>query len=98
MRLLQQQLGIPESNYLNPGLFADMSIPMGDQFLFRSGARVDYVRTSTGDRIITGNIDLFGGAQAPGINFNRATVNPVIFSQALSFLPRRSCFQMEFFT
>ncbi|MBX7104289.1 MAG: TonB-dependent receptor [Gemmataceae bacterium] len=80
--LLQQQLGIPESNYLNPGIFADMSIPVGDQFLFRAGGRVDYVRTSTGNRIITGNIDLFGGAQAPGVIVDRATVNPVIFSQA----------------
>lgn len=80
--LLTQQLGLPESNSYNPGVFADMNMPIGEQFLFRTGARVDYVRTTTGNRLITGNIDIFGGSQIPGNNIDRSTVNPQVFSVA----------------
>lgn len=60
-----QNLGLPNSQLINPGLFFDTNLPMGDRTLFHAGARVDYVHTQATTRSITGNIFLFGDAQVP---------------------------------
>ena len=73
-----QNQSIPDSNAVNPGLFAQFELPMTNRFTFRSGGRMDWVRTSTHDRTITGNIDLFG---SPGqTNPGRFAVDPIIYS------------------
>src|SRR5262249_29262822 len=79
---LNQNLGIPDSTAVNPGLFLEANIPVGDRLSFHSGARVDYMHTSSHNRLISGNIDIFGGAQAPGIVVDRSNVNPQVFSVA----------------
>ena len=78
--LATQNLGLPESNLYNPGLFLESSIPINERLSARAGARVDYERTTTGNRLITGNIDIFGGTQFPGPPINRTTVDPRVFS------------------
>jgi outer membrane receptor protein involved in Fe transport len=79
---LNQNLGIPTSNSYDTGLFIEANAPVSDQLSFHTGARMDYVHTSTHQRLITGNVDLFGGAPAPGQVIDRANVDPVIFSVA----------------
>jgi outer membrane receptor protein involved in Fe transport len=58
-----QNLGLPNSQLINPGLFLDGDLPFSDRLTFHGGARVDYVRTQAGTRSITGNIFLFGAPQ-----------------------------------
>jgi len=73
-----QNQSIPNSNMVNPGLFAQFERPATDRLTFRGGGRMDWVRTSSNDRTITGNIDLFG---APGPkNPGRFAVDPIIYS------------------
>ncbi len=79
---LTQTLGLPTSNSYNPGIFFEANVPMGDQLSFHTGARLDYVHTSTHERLITGNIDLFGGNAAPGQIVDRSNVDPQVFSVA----------------
>lgn len=80
--LLQQNLGIPNSTSVNPGVFAEFNVPVNDRTTLRAGARTDYVNTTSDPRLITGNIDIFGGPQVPGNGVDRTTVDPVIFSVA----------------
>jgi len=76
--LFTQNQGIPNSNSVNPGLFMNGDLPVTDRLTFRSGGRMDWVRTSTHNRTITGNIDLFGSPGPP--NPNRFQVNPLDYS------------------
>jgi outer membrane receptor protein involved in Fe transport len=73
-----QTQGIPNSNSVNPGLFLNGEVPVTDRLTFRSGGRMDWVRTSTHNRLITGNIDLFGppGSTSAG----RFQVDPLVYS------------------
>jgi iron complex outermembrane recepter protein len=73
---------VPTSNSYDTGLFVDGNLPVGDRLSFHSGARIDYLHTSTHERLITGNVDLFGSASAPGQIVDRSNVDPVIFSVA----------------
>lgn len=76
-----QNLGVPTSNFYDTGLFVEANAPMNDRLSFRSGARLDYIHTSTHERNISGNIDIFGGiAGPPGLD--RSNVNPQVFSVA----------------
>lgn len=74
-----QNQSIPDSNWVNPGLFAELELPMTDRLRLRSGGRMDWVRASTNQRLISGNIDLFG---PPGPQFqqSRFEVDPTIYS------------------
>lgn len=56
--LLQQTQTIPNSNSVNPGLFLESLMPVGDAIKFKTGTRMDYVRASSGPRIIQGNVNL----------------------------------------
>jgi hypothetical protein len=73
-----QQQSIPNSNMVNPGLFAQYELPMNNRLMVRGGGRVDWTRTSSNDRQITGNIDLFGnpGSGSP----NGFRLDPIIYS------------------
>ncbi len=79
--ILQQTQGIPNSNSFNPGLFLEAMLPVGETLKFKSGGRIDYVRTSSNPRLITGNVDLFGNPQNP-LPFGqpRFTLDPSIYS------------------
>ncbi|QEL20042.1 TonB-dependent receptor [Limnoglobus roseus] len=78
-RTLVQTQSIPNSESVNPGLFLESFLPIGESIKLKSGARIDGVRTTSDPRLITGNIDLFGQAQGvPGSN--RLTVDPSIYS------------------
>jgi outer membrane receptor protein involved in Fe transport len=77
---IQQFLSLPNGRSYNPGLFLESNLPVGDRLSFRTGARVDYVGTTSDPRLITGNIDIFGGVQTPGIDVDPSAVNPQIFS------------------
>lgn len=77
---LNQNLGLPNGRSYNPGLFLESNLPVGDRLTFHAGARGDYVRTTSDPRLITGNIDIFGGVQIPGVVIDPTQVNPAIFS------------------
>ena len=73
-----QQQGIPNSNSNNPGLFAEGEFHATDWWTIRGGGRVDWVNSTSHNRLITGNIDLYG---PPGLaNPNRFQVDPIQFS------------------
>jgi iron complex outermembrane receptor protein len=75
---LEQNQSIPDSNLVNPGLFAQLDMPLNNRLTLRGGGRADWVRTSTGVRQIDGNIDLFGQPAQP--NPGRFVVDPAIYS------------------
>lgn len=77
---LVQNTGLPNGRYYNPGIFLEGNIPFNDRLSFHTGGRADYVRTTSDPRLITGNIDIFGGVQTPGLNFDPTQVNPQLFS------------------
>lgn len=89
--LITQTQQIPQSNSINPGLFVEAMMPINDHLKLKSGARIDYVRTSSNNRVITGNVDLFGEPQNPGLGFDsdRFQLDPSVYSVDPSPLSRR---------
>ena len=79
LRTYTQTQRIPESNQVTPGLFLQSDVPLTDRLQLRSGARIDYVRATSNPRLITGNINLFGPALAPGFDATRS-LDPIIYS------------------
>lgn len=74
---------IPDAKLVNPGLFVETSLPFGELLTVRAGGRLDFVRTSSGPRLITGDVTLAGpGTELiPGIDPGAAGfLNPEIYS------------------
>jgi outer membrane receptor protein involved in Fe transport len=72
-----QDLGIPSSHYVDPGLFAELAIPVSKRFNVRLGTRADFTETNSGPRLVTGNIStLFVPTMAGGV----PSFNPKILS------------------
>jgi iron complex outermembrane receptor protein len=80
--VITQTQQIPKSNSFNPGLFLEGMMPLNDKLKLKGGGRIDYVRTSSNDRVITGNVDLFGDPQNPGIiaDRDRFILDPSVYS------------------
>jgi len=77
--VLQKQ-SIPDSNSTNVGGFLEAMLPVTESLKLKTGGRVDGVRTSsTGNRLVTGNADLFGLPQGPS-SPNRTTLDTAQFS------------------
>jgi outer membrane receptor protein involved in Fe transport len=71
-----QNLGIPRSHMIDPGIFTEFSVPIGDRLTVKTGARGDWVATDSDPRLITGNIPVFF---APP-NVDSTTFDPIRFS------------------
>lgn len=72
---------IPNTSQTNPGLFTELRMPFGETTLIRAGGRLDYVNSTSGSRLITGNINIFGPpAVVPPFGANETTVNPLQYS------------------
>jgi len=73
-----QLQSIPTSRSVNPGLYLDGELPFTDRWTFRAGGRADWVSSSTSNRQISGNVNLFGppSATTPA----QFSVNPQQFS------------------
>ncbi len=80
--VITQQQSIPNANSFNPGLFLEAMLPVNDRLKLKSGGRLDYVRTSSNARLITGNVDLFGDPQNPGVSMTqgRFQLDPSVYS------------------
>lgn len=76
---LTQQQYIPGSNQYTTGLFAQTKWDLGSRLTVRSGGRLDWVNSQSDPRLITGNIDLFGGIPNPGAP-PQFTVDPLQYS------------------
>lgn len=63
---LTQNQQIPESRSVDPGLFLDTNVPIGDRLTLHAGARADFIYTSAGDRTVTGNTVITPGTQNQG--------------------------------
>lgn len=75
---LTQNTGIPESNIVNPGLFAQGTMPVTERWKLTAGGRIDAAFASANPRLITGNFDVFGPVQNPtGAAF---TIDPFLYS------------------
>ncbi|HEY2783830.1 MAG TPA: TonB-dependent receptor [Fimbriiglobus sp.] len=75
---LDQNTGIPNSNIVNPGLFAQGTLPVGERLKMTAGGRVDGAFASSNPRLITGNIDLLGPSQSP--TGPQTTIDPFSYS------------------
>ena len=90
--VVTQQQSIPESNSVNVGGFLQGMLPLTESLKLTAGGRVDGVRASTtSNRLVTGNADLFGLANGPG-SPNRTTLDTSIYSSD----PRRAETTREF--
>jgi outer membrane receptor protein involved in Fe transport len=78
--LFTQNQSIPDSNQVDPGLFVQGRLPVTKELTLRAGGRIDWVHSSSNPRVITGNLDLFGTASAPGSSVNRLLLDPSIYS------------------
>lgn len=77
----RQRQTIPHTSLTNPGVFAELKMPFGESFIARTGGRFDLVNTTSGSRLITGNIDIFGQPVILPPNETSVTiVDPVIYS------------------
>lgn len=77
---LVQTQGIPNSQSVDPGLFFESFLPIDKRMRLRTGSRIDFVRTSSNPRRISGNIDLFGSPEL-------TTPVPQFFDTTQSFDP-----------
>ncbi len=75
-----QNQTIPEPTLTNPGLFVEYAAPVNDRFKVRAGGRIDYAHTTSGPRLITGNVDLFGRPGTVGQPVDRLVVDPAVYS------------------
>lgn len=72
---------VPESNQIDPGLFAQFALPLTDRLKLRTGGRIDFIHSSSNPRTITGNIDLFGAPTTPGLpSLTRSSLDPIVYS------------------
>lgn len=78
--IFTQTQSVPNSQAIDPGLFLEMNMPLSDRLTVRTGGRVDQVQTTSGPRLIYGNIDLFGAPSSPGTAPNRTSFDPIIYS------------------
>jgi outer membrane receptor protein involved in Fe transport len=82
--LLTQNQSIPRSTGTDPGLFAELFLPVNDRLKVKGGGRVDFVHTDSDQaaRLITGNVNLFGGPGTPGVTVgpSAVTVDPIVYS------------------
>src|SRR5262249_53761797 len=75
-----QNQSIPKSSLSDPGIFLETGVPVGERLKVRSGGRFDWVHTTSDPRLITGNINLFGTPETPGLTTNPFTLDPIIYS------------------
>jgi iron complex outermembrane recepter protein len=76
-----QRQTIPNASQTNPGLFTELKLPFGESVVVRTGGRIDYVNSTSGSRLITGNINVFGPPQIfPPFGDNPTTVDPLQYS------------------
>jgi outer membrane receptor protein involved in Fe transport len=75
--LANENFGVPQSFFMDPGLFAEGVLPIGKRLTLKAGSRGDLFYANSDARAITGNVILFPGTPpgAPGTSFN-----PNIFS------------------
>ncbi|HQR05706.1 MAG TPA: TonB-dependent receptor [Gemmatales bacterium] len=72
---------IPHTSQTNPGLFTELKMPFGESVVVRTGGRLDYVNSTSGDRLIRGTINIFGPpAVVPPFGANDTTVDPLEYS------------------
>jgi len=76
----QQTQTIPHTRLINPGLFAELSLPFSDALTVRAGGRLDLVRTESGSRLIHGDVNLFGPIPQTPPPVDPFTVDPVAYS------------------
>ncbi|HEY3789865.1 MAG TPA: TonB-dependent receptor, partial [Urbifossiella sp.] len=75
-----QNQSIPNSNSVNPGLFAHNQASITDRLMFNVGGRVDWNRSSSNNRDITGNVNLFGNGPTVGPGGASTSLDPIIYS------------------
>lgn len=58
---LFQELGIPQSHFVDPGIYLEGALPVNPRLNFKGGARYDAMYTASDPRVIFGNVLLSGG-------------------------------------
>jgi iron complex outermembrane recepter protein len=86
---LTQNLGIPQSQLLDPGFFLDTTVPFTERLTGKAGFRADFVRTTSHRQIINGNFIIIPGTvNVPGIPIvpgqpptpEQTQVDPLVYS------------------
>lgn len=72
-----ENFGMPQSHFVDPGLFLETVVPIGKRLTLKGGTRGDLYTSQANTQIITGNFVLFppGPGGAPG-----TVLNPQIYS------------------
>src|SRR5262249_6293670 len=78
--LLTQNPGIPQSQWTDPGIFIDGSLPIAQRFTLKSGFRADWVDTRSHAREVTGTIPIFPGPAGVTLAHSDTKFNPIVFS------------------
>lgn len=75
---LTQNQSIPECRSVDPGLFLDGTLPVGERLILHGGGRADFIYDSSDDRTVTGNSVLVPGTQNGGPLFPGQTIGPAL--------------------
>jgi outer membrane receptor protein involved in Fe transport len=71
-----QQLGIPPSHVVDPGVFTEVVVPVSKDFKVKTGIRGDFEETNSGFRFVNGTIPLFFNSPAGPVS----GFDPILFS------------------
>lgn len=103
---LRQDLGIPLSRMVDPGVYLDGRVPVGPRFTMHAGLRGDWATSTSHSRFITGNYVLQPNPPAlpgqpagqPVTSFNTTlfSVRPDDFNVDRSFDLVSTCVNMEY--
>jgi outer membrane receptor protein involved in Fe transport len=74
-----QTQSIPDSQQLDPGLFVELALPIGERLKVKTGARYDWVHEQADPRLISGNVNLFGSPQLTTPT-NPLSFDPIVYS------------------
>jgi outer membrane receptor protein involved in Fe transport len=72
-----QNLGVPSSHIVDPGVFAELVLPVNKRFKIKTGVRGDWVEENSGPRLVRGTVPIF--FQPPGLP-PITSFDPILFS------------------
>lgn len=82
---ITQTLGVPQSNSVSPGLFADVNLPVTKRWNVKSGIRCDLQQSRSFNRFVASNASLTpfvpaGVLSVPPLANNQFGFDPIVFS------------------
>jgi outer membrane receptor protein involved in Fe transport len=73
---LTQNLGIPSSHLFDPGMFLDLTAPIGKRLILNGGVRADIAYTNSANRFVSGNLTIVPGTAPPSTGVGQPPAPP----------------------